>query len=417
MLAFSSRKQKKGGGSVAQPLAYVDPTVLPPNAPAGSDRLVQNGLILRPRIGGGSVQQPLQYLDTTYPSPSAAAGSDRLVQNGLIVRPVIPTQSGGSTGGFLPSVMKGVVNSGAIIAPLAAMAAKRMWNGTRKRRGGGKKEDWARNREAARTELLKYGKPSALNVNKFAALKRTDEDEADAWLTDYIVKKRKTVKKKQPKKAAKNKTEKAKPAPKKKVKVLSPPANLGAKTTSLWKNLVDRAKKNLGKYGKPSGPNIMKLASLHKKGLDTNAFVKNFKTRKQYVSPTKSPRSTYKNNLQAARTHLKQFGNPTVANVSKFVSLKRKGQSTANVETAVKSRAKPVTQQAKPVEPSAVKKTARSPPPQSKASNWKNTYKKAKENLQSIREKPKASQIASLAALRRRGLSNAEFLSKYGTKE
>ena len=111
------------------------------------------------------MQQPLQYLDPLLPAPSASSGSNLLVRDGLIVRPEISRQQGGSKGGFLPSVMKGVVNSGYIVAPLATFAAHRMLNTTRKK-GGGKKEDWTRNREAAKEELLKYGKPSALNVNK-----------------------------------------------------------------------------------------------------------------------------------------------------------------------------------------------------------------------------------------------------------
>lgn len=409
MLAFSSRKAKKGGGSIAQPLAYVDPTVLPPNAAAGPNLLEQSGLILRPRIGGGSVQQPLAYMDPTQTVPSAPAGSTMLVQQGLVVRPEIHRQTGGNQGGFLPSVMKGVVNSGVIVAPLAAMAAKRMWNGTRKsRRGGGKKEDWAHNREAAKEELTKYGKPSALNVNKYAALKRKSEEEADEWLTGYILKKRTTAKKGTKKGKTNNKTEKK---PKKEVKKTKAEAHSNVKTASLWKDLVERAKKNLSLYGKPSGPNIMKLASLHKKGENTQAFVKNFKTRKQYASPSKSPRSAYKNNLKTARNYLRQFGKPSAPNLSKFVSLKRKGESTVAVENAVKARGKAVN--VKPVSPRAVKATDKSPPPKAKPSNWKTTYEKAKANLQALRNKPKAAQIVTLAALRRRGENNSKFLETY----
>ena len=368
---------KYGGGSVQQPLPYLDSTYSSPNAGSSPDLLKQDGLIVRPVIPrlsgggsrvttghrGGSVQQPLPYLDPTLASPSAA-GSDLLKQNGLIVRPAILRQMGGSAGGFLPSVMKGVVNAAVVTAPLAAMAAKRMMNKTRKR-GGGKRENWSRNRNAAKEELLKYGKPSALNVNKYAALKRKSEEDADEWLTGYILKKRKTAKK--PKKVAKSKTEKASKA------------NVAeVKTAALWKNLVERAKKDLEQYGKPSGANARKFASLHKKGLNTAAFLANYQTRKRYVAPAqvKTGRNTYKNNLQKAKQSLSTFGKPTATNLSKYVSLKRKGESVKAVENAVRSRVKPVT-----VKPSALKPTSRSPPPPN--------MEKVRKQLQLLKQKIK----------------------------
>ena len=335
---------KRGGGSVNQPLYYVDPTELPSNASAGSNLLEQNGLILRPRIGGGSTHQSLPYIDDTIGSPSAPAGIDLLKQSGLIVRPSIGGfNDAQKRGGFLPSVMKGVVNSGAIVAPLAVFAARRMLT-AKKRRGGGKKEDWARNRNIARSELEQYGKPSALNINKYAALKRKNAEGAEDWLVDYIVRKRKSGKtKKVAKVKANNK----------------PKVNNRPKTASMWKNLVAKAKNNLGRYGKPSGANISKFASLRKKQLNTKNFLENFKTRKQYHSPVKmkTAKNKYKENLQEGRQYLSQFGKPTVANVAKFVSLKRKGQNTGAIELAVKSRVKPVTPKI------AVKPTQYSPPP------------------------------------------------------
>lgn len=335
----------------------------PPNAAAGQNLLQQNGLIVRPPIGrqsaGGSSQQPLAYLDTTLPVPSAPSGSDILKQNGLILRPEIPRQMGGDRkrGGFLPSIMKGVVNSSVVVAPLAVMAAHRMMNSTRKK-GGGKKEDWAYNREVAKEELSQYGKPSALNINKYAALKRKSLSNADDWLTDYIVKKR-TAKKG------------------KKAKVIK--VKNAVKTANIWKSLVDRAKENLQKYGKPSGANTRKFASLRKKGENTKTFLTNFKTRKHYASPVKNltARNEYKRNRKEAQLHLSQFGKPTVANVSKFVSLKRKGQAIKGIENAVKARAKPSVVSAVKVKP-----TGKSPPP--------DTLAKMRESLTLLRKKIKA---------------------------
>ncbi len=390
MLAFSSRKNKNahGGGSVQQPLPYLDTTYSSPNAPAGSDILKENGLIARPVIprmnGGGSVQQPLPYLDPTFSSPSADgplhpsnAGSDLLKENGLIARPVIPRIGGRRKhGGFLPSVMKGVVNAAIITAPLSAMAAKRMMYNKTRKNGGGKKEDWARNREAAKDELSKYGKPSGLNVNKYAALLRKNEAGAEEWLTSYILKKRQTAKKGSKKSKKANKT--VKQTNKKENKKEN---KKNIKTASLWKNLVDRAKKDLEPYGKPSGANARKFASMRQKGVNTTAFLANFQTRKKYVAPVavKTARNTYKNNLQQAKKNLATFGKPTAANLSKYVSLKRKGESVKAVENAVKSRVKPVEQ---PVG-LTVKPTTKSPPPPSQ------NMEKVKKQLELLHKKLK----------------------------
>lgn len=301
----------------------------------------QNGLLVRPIIP----RQPAGT-DATFPVPSAAGSN--------LVQPEIPRQMGG----FLPSIMKGVVNSGVIIAPLATLAAHRMMNGTRKR-GGGKKEDWARNRGVAREKLSQYGKPSALNINKYAALKRKNESSADDWLTEYILKKRTTKKV--------TKSIPVKNAIKTPTKKTTEPA---VKTAALWNDLVDRAKKNLEKYGKPSGANTRRFASLRKKGENIKNFMTNFKTRKHYVSPpkVKTSKDAYKRNREEATTYLQQFGKPTVVNVSKFVSLKRKGNAINTVVNAVKSRVKPV----KPVAVAvSVKPTAKSPPPVESVQNIK----------------------------------------------
>jgi hypothetical protein len=440
---LAKRENKRGGGSVQQPLAYLDPTVSVPNASAGSDLLKQQGLIVRPAIeqtGGASVQQPLAYLDPTESVPSAPAGSNLLVQDGLIVRPRIGGSRGGKksggeksggekSGGFLPSVMKGVVNSAIVVGPLATYAAHRMLNSTRKKggsvgpshptSGGGKKEDWARNREAAKEELSKYGKPSGLNVNKYAALKRKSEEGAEDWLTEYIVKKRKTAKKGD--KKAKNKTEK-----KPKTKKVKKAKAVKVETAEMWGELLARAKRNLEPFGKPSGANVTRFASIKKQRLNTAAFLANYKTRKQYKEAVFTPRNQYQANLQKARKYLSQFGKPTVANVSKFVSMKRKGESTAAVENAVKGRVKTAVKPVTGKLATAVKSTAHSPPaagpshpgvgpshPTTAKPNWATAYSKAKANLTSIREKPKAYQIATLAGLRRKGENNAKFLQSY----
>jgi len=117
--------------------------------------------------------QPLSFVDSSYKEPSASAGSNLQVQNDLVLRPRI--------GGFFPSVMQCVVDGGRYLAPLAALTGRRMFS----RKGGGKKEDWARNRERARAELQQYGNPSGVNVNKYAAYVRKNSRAAAAFLDEF----------------------------------------------------------------------------------------------------------------------------------------------------------------------------------------------------------------------------------------
>lgn len=391
--------------------------------------------------GGGSGEQPLRYLDANAALPNAPAGSNLLQPNPYVVRPLI----GGSKGGFIPSVMQGVVEGGVYLAPLAAITARKMLTN-----GGGKKEDWARNREFAKAELAKYGKPSAINVNKLAALARKNSVAAAAFMSDYRAKKVAAVEKAKTKKArakgTKGKTKKnnglgamprpfpmalakpthlyfdnegrvisraAPPSPPKartpkaktvkKVRIVSPNrslknrefpmtqasirkqaednskkamaayyksigmrkprSNIGKKRTatrkvnsppktaimasqkqSEWKTLMANAKTNLSQYGKPSGPNLTRYASMRRQGKNTSEFLRNFQTRKGTIqTKVRSPEvvlqqeqpltavsdkmDRYRHNYQGAKAVLSQIGRPTAANIAKFVSLKRRGES------------------------------------------------------------------------------------------
>jgi hypothetical protein len=164
MLAFSSRRPKKGGGSVQQPLQYLDPTMSGPSASAGRDMLYTTDVLARPRIpivGGGSNEQSVQYVDLSVPTPSAPAGENLLTVSETIVRPRI--------GGFIPSVMKGVVNSGTVLVPLAAMAAHRMMNSTRKR-GGAQKKAWKtliRKVRKNKTNKKNHKMPTSKQINAY----------------------------------------------------------------------------------------------------------------------------------------------------------------------------------------------------------------------------------------------------------
>jgi hypothetical protein len=84
--------------------------------------------------------------------------------------------------------MQGVVDGGRYLAPLAALTGRRMFSA---KRGGGKANNWTRNRERAKVELQRYGKPSAVNVNKYAAFVRKNSKAAADFLRDYEARKSK----------------------------------------------------------------------------------------------------------------------------------------------------------------------------------------------------------------------------------
>ena len=231
--------------------------------------------------------QPLSYTDLSYKGPSAVAGSNLQVQNDLILRPRIggsrsSKSKGGfrssSKGGFYPSIMKGVVNGGVYLAPLAALTGRRMF--TRKN-GGGKKENWARNRGEAKVSLERYGKPSAVNVNKYAALKRKDTRKAADFKRAYIQRKGLVVVKegKKPRKEQKRPTNRALEAEYKKVQSRRAPR-------AKWANQVHAASETLKQFKRKNPEikrfkgNFMTLASLRRLGMDEKEFFQKYKTLK-----------------------------------------------------------------------------------------------------------------------------------------
>ena len=227
--------------------------------------------------------QPLSYTDVSYKEPSSWAGSNLQVQNDLILRPRIGGSRGSrrSKGGFYPSIMKGVVDGGVYLAPLAALTGRRMF--TRKN-GGGKKESWARNRGEAKVSLERYGKPSAVNVNKYAALKRKDTRKAADFKRAYIQRKGLIVVKegKKPRKEQKRPTNRALEAEYKKVQSRRAPARDRVK----WANQVHAASETLKQFKKKNPGikrfkgNFMTLASLRRLGMDEKEFFQKYKTLK-----------------------------------------------------------------------------------------------------------------------------------------
>jgi len=137
--------------------------------------------------GGGSVGQSLRYMDPTAPERTAGAGTNLLVERGLIARPAI----GGGTrkqkrGGFLPSVMTGVVDNAMIAAPLAAIAARKLFNGNKTRRGGARQAElWKQEKERARAELMEHGRPTAQEIIAYAKAKRRGPEDGAFYLQSY----------------------------------------------------------------------------------------------------------------------------------------------------------------------------------------------------------------------------------------
>jgi hypothetical protein len=141
------------------------------------------------QTGGGSVGQSLHYVDPSAPERSASAGSDLLVQRGLIARPAIGgsrKRRGNNKGGFMPSIMAGVVDNAVVTGPLAAFAARKLWNNRKTRKGGGKKGNiWEAQKAEAKAILEEIAKPSAKNIIAFAAARRNGAASAQSYLNAF----------------------------------------------------------------------------------------------------------------------------------------------------------------------------------------------------------------------------------------
>jgi hypothetical protein len=374
------------------------------------------------QAGGGSVGQSLRYVDPQAPEQSASAGSNLLIERGLIARPAI----GGTRkrkGGFYPSVMGGVVNSAMVAGPLAVFAARKMLSN---RKGGSRKGNlWKAQKEEAKAILEGYGKPTAINIQKFAVAKRRGSAASEEYLENFrgrmvqkaelaaakqaakLAKKAEREEKKRARQAAKAtkkaakksgeptkkrerkpkakgthlffnnegrvinaKTRKAtvKPvAPASRVKTRSSVSN---KSRSYFEELK-KARQYLSTLGRPTGPNMSRFASMKLKGVNTSSWEENFKTRRPLGTAKAAPREevpreeapreeaprtnvvpkTQKNKavntavktrkapsnkskayfeeLKKAREYLSTVGRPTGPNMSKFASMKLKGVNTA----------------------------------------------------------------------------------------
>lgn len=410
------------------------------------------------KCGGGSTAQSLDYVYPSAREPSASAGKDLLPTDGLILRPKI--------GGFYPSIMKGVINSGAYVAPLAAYTAKKMMNtGTRKaKRGGASKANQERFKQNLIFNWADKG-PSAVNLAQYAKLKMSkkpeNQKEAERWLEKYIERKKKTATKRG-KAPAGLEFVNATAGPAVRAAAAAPAAKKVA-----WKNLVSQAFKDLRSQGyEPSAANASQWAARTRNGKNTTNIMTRLRNRKN-VKTMKANRNLRNTTARAAataaslrrpvspfnvgplpafvskknrwewymtqgKTILSKYGEPSGPNIRAFASrlkANRKNNAksflntyrTRKAETAMKAT---VTRRGRSESP---KKTAVPFTMQTRARSAAagpsirppaDSVEKAMNELRKIGT-PKRYHGIALAALRKRGENDSEFLknftnSKYG---
>lgn len=405
----------------------------------------------------------MSYINPNAYEPSFREGNDLLHATGSVARPAIPTK-----GGFVPSVMGNLVQNGAILVPLATVAAHRMLANTRKQRGGsatkhGGVKDWETLRDEAKRDLSLIGKASAVNINRLASIRKRGESNAQ-FLEDFAARKGSTANAAAPVAA---------PAPKPAKRAAAAPA-VAKGTVSTWQENKKRAKNFLTRIGKPTGPNIASYASMLRKGANTKDFLNEFQARapkaktpkepKVVAPPPAPPRApsvrekkpvvsvyvpepvilppatktqkkprkegakgvAWKENKERAKEFLSQYGKPKGANITRFASIRRTGNAAAEADflSSFQSRPPPVT---KPARAPRVVQTeskeleieeevlpAPQKPTKTKAKTesneqWRLNRERAKDLLQRIGSAT-AAEISKLASMMRRQENTSGFL-------
>ena len=126
-----------------------------------------------------------------------------------------------------------------------------------------------------------------------------------------------------------------------------------------WMTLIEEAQKKLEAEanGKATRKNAMRLASMIKKGENTNAFLANFRTRVRKTEAAPKPKTppapvapapaaekpkgkttAYTNALRTAYQTLREVGAPLAPNAARFASMTMKGQNTSAWLENFKSR-------------------------------------------------------------------------------
>ncbi|NBO60549.1 MAG: hypothetical protein EBU82_06200 [Flavobacteriia bacterium] len=337
--------------------------------------------------GGGSVGQSLRYVDTAAPEQSASAGGDLLIERGLVVRPAIGGGTRKKQGGFFPSVMSGIVDAGMLTLPLAGYSARKLLS-RKTRKGGAKLAKWLAQKEEAKAMLAHYGKPSARNIQGYAIARRRGTNVAENFLMNFRRRKQEKEEANQAKRAAKEAakaekkrqrnekkaaTKKNKPAKKpratKKAKVVV--ANEAPKKGKhlffnnegkvINTSTRNEALESLGKKvasPRPTTPTVNRpktpVSNKPKTPVNTAAPVTVNVTQKKgkkekkakkanngTAKPKKSPSAAskkYFEELRRAREYLGTIGAPTGPNMSKYASMKLKGENTSAWEENFKTR-------------------------------------------------------------------------------
>jgi len=347
--------------------------------------------------GGGSVGQSLQYVDPSAPEQSAPAGRNLLVERGLIARPAIGggTRKRNNKGGFMPSIMAGVVDNAVIAAPLAAYAARKLLNNRKTRKGGGKKGNiWEAQKANAKAILEEIAKPSAKNIIAFAAARRDGPAAAQAYLNAFRQQKVKKAEefsakrmakgeaaearqRKQQEEALQREAKKAEREAKKAAAEAEKAAKVAAKAAEKATKEAEKAAKKLEKNqtrrlkakAAPAAPKSNERAptlaqirreaeanvaaaraalaaekkarrsrknaaqAKHGKAIEAREAA----TAKKSKEPSAGQKA-YFNALKSARTALGEFGKPKGPNMAKWASLKVKGQNTSAFEQNFRTR-------------------------------------------------------------------------------
>jgi hypothetical protein len=335
--------------------------------------------------GGGSVGQSLRYVDTAAPEQSAPAGRDLLIERGMVVRPAIGGGTRRKRGGFFPSVMSGIVDAGMLTLPLAGYSARKLLS-RKTRKGGAKMAKWLAQKEEAKAMLQAYGKPSARNIQGYAMARRRGTNVAEEFLSNFRKRKQekeeanearrmaKEVAKAQKKRernekraaSKKNKTAK-KPRVSKKAKVVGKHLFFNNEGQVINTAARNKALESLGKRvaspktpvnnrpktpvnnrpktpvnnrpktpvnNRPKTPVNNTTAKKGKKGKAKKANNGAVKTRKSPSAASKK----YFEELRKAREYLGSIGHPLGPNMSKFASMKLKGENTKAWEENFKTR-------------------------------------------------------------------------------
>jgi hypothetical protein len=363
--------------------------------------------------GGGSIAQSLRYVDPAAPERSASAGSDLLKESGLIARPAI----GGGTrksrkGGFYPSVMTGVVNAGVVLAPLTALAARKLFS-RKARKGGGKKgERFLADKEEAKRQLENIGKPSAANVLAFVAAKRRGSAAAEEYVNGFRKKKQNKEEANQAKRRMKEEKKAAKAA-ERAAKKATRKAKKPASTVSSASN--SNSNSNNNNYRPPTKAQLLREA-------EENAA----KAKAEAKKPLKNSQVAWLSLIANAQQKLKANGVPTRKNAMVYASLLKqgKGEEASAFLANFRGRSRKVNAKAKAMTPPASEapkkataanngstKKRKSPSPAQKA--YFEALSTAKTVLGTL-GKPKASNRAKWASLKVSKKNNAaESLAKF----